>query len=431
MQMWKRMVLAAGVGLLLNTQRNMESYAAVHMVSTEAENEITTGDVAIALCEYELDESGKEQMYQDGKRVLPGQRVSKIVRVINEAQPVWVRLLVTYETSAFDEGCGDEILNGIDECWKKIGRYYYYIEPLQEDAQADFFREIQIPSEWDSRISEQEFGVTVTAQAIQADHFQPDFSSEDPWFGIPIEKCVHTEHQHKQETGDSRFEIVFENGAEGFVKDSSDFFEDFSAMVPGDSRTGTLEFGSHFGRDLSISFRSEVPEEQDEAALKLLQDLELTIQSEHGILYEGSLLAEPLAREITLIEKLRRDDTKIITYSLYMPESLQNASALQSAKVRWIFTADYESSGGGGSSGSGGSGSKNEKPVPEVSVVSSVEQAVEQFAEYLEALPGTGDDRNGTLFLVMLFSGSAAFFLSSGEKPKNRKGEKEQHEEQD
>lgn len=431
MQMWKRTVLAAGVGLLLNTQISMESYAAVHMVSTEAENEITTGDVAISLVEYELDEAGKEQIYQDGKLVLPGQCISKIVRIVNEAEPVWVRVLVTYETSVFDESCSDEILSGMDECWKKIGMYYYCMEPLQASTQVDFFREIQIPSKWDSQISGQDFGVTVTAQAIQADHFQPDFSSEDPWFGVPIEKCIHTEHQQKQETGDGRFEIVFENGAEGFVKDSSDFFEDFSAMMPGDTKTGTLEFGSHFGKNLRISFRSEIPREQEEAALKLLQDLELTIQSERGVLYEGNLLAESLEHEITLIEKLQRDDRKTITYSLHMPESLQNASALQSARVRWIFTANYDSSGGTSSSGSGGSGSNIEKPASEISIVSSVEQAVEQFAEYLGALPGTGDDRNGTLFLVMLLSGSAAFFLSSGEKPKNKEGEKKRHEEQD
>lgn len=429
MQMWKRTVLAAGVGLLLNAQINMESYAAVHFVSTEAENEITTGDVAISLAEYELDESGMEREYQDGKMVLPGQRVSKIVRIVNEAQPVWVRLQVRYENSVFDERYGDEILEGIDECWKKIGAYYYCLAPLEKGEQVDFFREIKIPKEWDNSVSEQEFGLAVTAQAIQSIHFQPDFSLEDPWFGVPIERCVHAEHQQKSEVGEGRFEIVFENGTEGFVKDSSDFFSDFSAMMPGDTMTGILEFGSHFDRNVRISFRSEFLEGQSEEALKLLKDLKLTIHSKDRVLYEGDLLAEGLQEEIILIEKLRRGDTEKITYSLYMPEELENASALQSAKVRWIFSAVYDSSGGG--SGSGSSGSKSEKTVSEVSIITSVEQAVEQVAEYLEALPGTGDDRDGTLFLVMLLSGSAAFFLSSEEKPTNKKGEKERNEESD
>lgn len=429
MKMWKRTVLSLGVGLLLNAQIYMDSYAAVHIVSTEAENEITTGDAAITLVEYELDESGNERVYRDGKLVLPGQKVSKIVRIVNEAQPVWIRLQVTYEDAAFDGNCRDELLEGIDDCWKKIGSYYYCLNPLEEGAQVDFFREIQIPKEWDSSVSEQEFGLTVTAQAIQSVHFQPDFLAENPWFGVPIETCVHTEHQQKNEMDEGRFEIVFENGTEGFVKDSNDFFSDFSAMMPGDTMTGCLEFGSHFGRGVRISFRSEVPEEQSEDAWRLLEDLKLTIRSQDRILYDGNLLAEGLKEELTLIEKLQSGDKELITYSLYMPEELGNTSALQSAKVRWIFSAAYEPSGGGGS-GSGGSGSKTEKSVSEDRVISSVEQAVEQFAEYLEALPGTGDDRNGALLLGMLISGSAAFFLSSGEKQTNKKGEKKQHEEQ-
>lgn len=201
--------------------------------------------------------------------------------------------------------------------------------------------------------------------------------------------------------------------------------------------TGVLEFGSHFSRNLNISFRTEIPEAQSEEALKLLQDLELSISDGEQVLYEGSLKAQTLADKILLIQGLKKNENRTITYCIFMPEELDNASALQKAKVRWIFGTEYSTGSGGGSGSGGSSGSGSSAggpgvaamlPGPIADPVQKMEEAVQDFAEYLADLPGTGDARNGYLFLAMLISGSAAFFLSSGEEKRERKGEKSEHE---
>lgn len=419
MKNWKAAVLSVGVGLFTGILIPVSAFAGTHVFSTESENQITTGDVSISLSEYEWNEDGEEIAYRDGKQVLPGQRLSKIVRITNEAQEAWIRAKIEYASDLSGEILNDECLGGITAEWKKIGDYYYYTKPLEEGASVELFREIQIPAEWDQTVSEQEFGLTITAQAIQAAHMVPDFFGEAPWFGIPVEACIHQEHTQKKESGTGSFEIWFENGAEGFVKDSSDFFEDFAAMMPGDTMTGTLEFGSQFQRKLDISFWSELPEGQSEDVLQLLQELQLTISDEEQILYEGKLWEERLKDKRTLVQGLKKGESQKVTYRLYMPETLQNASAMKAAKVKWIFSVTYGSSGGGRGSGSGSYSYTSERK-GESMILPQMEQTVQQFAEYLEKLPGTGDERNGYLFLVMLISGGAAFFLSSGEKKQRR-----------
>ena len=118
-----------------------------------------------------------------------------------------------------------------------------------------------------------------------------------------------------------------------------------------------------------------------------------------------------------------------------MPEELNNAFALQQAKVRWIFSTAYSAASGGSSvdgSGSGGSsvepGVSAVLPGPIAEPIQKMEEAVQDFAEYLADLPGTGDARKGYLFLSMLISGSAAFFLSSKEEKQEWDKEESQHE---
>lgn len=448
MKIWKQAVLSAGVGLIAGVPVSLTAFAGTHTYSAEAENEITTGDIAISIAEYEINDDGEEEEYRDGACILPGQRISKIVRITNEAEDAWIRVKVDYgaentDTDHIDtdnsdaDMWGDEVLAGIDETWKKVGEYYYYTNAVSSEEQVDFFREIRVPSEWDKCLSGQEFALTVTAQAIQKANFEPDFSGEAPWFGVPIESCVHSQRTWKTESGEGTFEIIFENGTEGFVKDSSDFFEDFSSMMPGDTMTGTLEFGSHFGRNLSISFRSEIPENQTEESVELLKRLELIIQDKEQILYKGTLWAESLTDGIELIRNLKEGETRKITYAVSMPEDLDNAFALRKANVRWIFTTSYSSASGGSSGGGVGAGSDGSSdgpgaadvlPGPIAVPVQNMEDVVQGFAEYLAELPGTGDSRNGYLFLAMLISGGAAFFLSSGEEKREKKKEEAQHE---
>ncbi len=421
MMSWKAVVLSACSALLIQAFDEMTAFAGTYFWSTEVENTITTGDVSIAISEYELDETGMEIPYQDRKPVLPGQAVSKIVRIANEADDAWIRARVQYWSEDGIDDLDDNLLGEMGVDWKKIGEYYYLTRPAVSGEVVELFREIRIPAEWDEGVSNQSFQVDVTAQAVQTANLHPDFSQEAPWFGIPVEACEHSVHDQKLTSGDCSFSIVFENGTEGFVKSSEDFFEDFASMMPGDTVTGELEFGSRIGRTLDVSFRTETADGQLEDTKKLLEELQLTIAGRDQILYEGALHGETLTQGIELVSGLKKGENQIITFSLFMPETLNNSSALQQASVRWIFTTGYRTSSGSG--GSGGSSDESTSRSEAVQVISQllkkpiqqVQHAASEVAEYLGSLPVTGDSGNEVLVIVMIVSGTLAFLLSRKE----------------
>lgn len=412
MRIWKRMVFSAGLGLMMNLSSALTALAGTYFWSTEVENTITTGDIAVELSEYEMDEYGVEIPYQNEKVVLPGQNVSKIVRITNEANDAWIRAKVMYWSEDGIANLSDDLLGGIGADWVKAGGYYYYTRPFLTGEYVEFLRQIRIPAEWDSYYANQGFQVDVMVQAVQSANFVPDFSGEAPWFGIPVEACVHSEHIRKQASGSGNFEIVFENGTEGFAKSSEDFFQDFGSMMPGDTMTGVMEFGSNFHRLLDISFRTELLEGQAEESQKLLHNLKLKIMAGENLLYEGTLGADELNQGITLINGLKKGENQRVTYQLFMPETMTNASALRQAAVRWVFQTSYRSSSGGDSSGSSSSSDKSVVQAVIEKPIQKLKHATQEAAEYLGNLPGTGDTGNGVLLIVMIISGTAAFLLS-------------------
>jgi hypothetical protein len=74
--------------------------------------------------------------------------------------------------------------------------------------------------------------------------------------------------------------------------------------------------------------------------MDLLSKLTLTISSEDETIYEGALSAEELSGGIVIAE-LGKNESKKITFSVYMPEELQNKYSLRDTRVRWIFSTQY------------------------------------------------------------------------------------------
>ncbi len=351
MNKWKRRILCPGLCLLASAVFSGNGWAASYSYSTEMDGQITTGDIAITLREYEREADGTKRPFTDGQQVLPGQQVSKIVRITNEAQEAWIRAKAQYREDKIIQRMDDSLLGGIEDAWIRCGEYYYYTVPVAQEEAVDFFRTVTIPESWDKQEEEKTFCIDVTAQAIQAANFLPDFSEPDPWFGIPVEECVHSSRQLYESQGEGEFAVIFENGSEGFFKTGEDFFSDFGSMLPGDRKKGVLTIGNHFKTALSIWFRTEVPEGQPEASEMLLSQMELTIRQGDTLLYQGPLHAKDLEEAIVLVSDLERGQETQVTYEVFMPEDLNNASALQTARVRWIFSTQYRTASGG----SGGS----------------------------------------------------------------------------
>lgn len=406
----------------------------VRQFSAEVDNEIRTGDISISIQEYEWDAEGRRIPYQDGKSVLPNERTVKIVTIVNEAEPSWIRAKAEF-SGIFEAAEAEAGLEGIPDEWKKCGDYYYWTRPVNTGEEIDFFDHVRIPRAWSEADSEKGFLIDVTAQAVQRANFVPDFQSEDPWFGIPVEQCVHTDHKWYQEEKLSRLAVIFENGAEGFFKTGNDFFQGFPSLMPGDVMTDSFELGNRSGKPVVIQFSTRVPQQQEDS-ISLLKELKLKIQKGESVIYEGPLHGGALRDGIPLAE-LSQDTEEIITFSVSMPEQLQNQAAMKKARVQWIFSAEYNSPSRESGGGEGENSREEGKPLSEkkltygtISVgkrLNRQNSAGESVVSFLKgALPKTGDESRQQVFLMTgILSGGILLLLIFTEQKKGWKGRRE------
>ena len=183
----------AAVFIVLWLTSGSSVLGAVRQFSTEVDNEVMTGDISISIQEYQWNEEGERVPYIDGKRVVPNEKAVKIVTIVNEAEPAWIRAKAEFSGFAGTAG-GEAVLEGIPDGWIKCGAYYYWTRPAEKGEELLFFDHVRIPGDWSEEEGEKKFAIDVTAQAIQQAHFIPDFQSENPWFGIPIEQCLSLIH---------------------------------------------------------------------------------------------------------------------------------------------------------------------------------------------------------------------------------------------
>lgn len=145
-----------------------------------ATNVITTGTIDIALVETAKDASGEEVVFVDVSGVVPGQAVSKIVRVENVefAREAWVRLKVDKEITLAEGKSGEIDLSLVEidfntEDWtarEEDGEtWYYYNKMLDVGGKTTaLFEEVEFSPRTGNMYQGAEVTITVTAQAVQA-----------------------------------------------------------------------------------------------------------------------------------------------------------------------------------------------------------------------------------------------------------------------
>ena len=325
-------------------------------------NKLMTGDVDITLREYELAE-GKEIPYQNQKQVQPGDIISKIPRITNEAEPCWVRVRVQYrnEPSGFVtdsdgtgtgetdhivqsgissvEGLTSENLYGLSSKWLQKGDYYYYREILDKKASVDLFHHVRIPEGWDQGHHGQKLAVIIQAEAIQAANFEPDFDAMSPWGNEEIELCVH-ESGDRMEIRKEQLvhKIEFNGTAHKLIAVSSDFFSNFRTAMPGDQLTDAADLSNTTGHKAKLYFSTSSINGEDR---ELLASLGLEIRYQDLVIYQGNLLSEALNQEILLTE-LETGQHGKLEFTVTVPSGLKNAYALRQTAVKWNFRVEEQ-----------------------------------------------------------------------------------------
>lgn len=157
-----------------------------------------TGAVNVNMTLEQKDYStwGGYKTFEAPDYVVPGSQIEEILTLNNNGLSSYVRVKLELLTENAD-------LNAVNiyDCydydtskWVKCGDYLYYKEALAEpDGKVVVFNNFTIPGVLDSKVTGASFKTKITAEAIQAENFTPDFSSATPWGKVvPEASAVRT-----------------------------------------------------------------------------------------------------------------------------------------------------------------------------------------------------------------------------------------------
>lgn len=172
-------------------------------------NHVTMGIVDIKLEEYMYDDKGDKIPWSDQTNVTPGEVISKIPEIscVEGAVDCYVRAKVEITSKDEELGQDSEMLTtddlDVDQSdWfycEHDGYFYYKNILTDKDEPIQLFTKVSIPTGLDNKWSLNEFSIDVTAEAIQAQNFEPVFDegTEEPWPDISeedIEVCKYPNH---------------------------------------------------------------------------------------------------------------------------------------------------------------------------------------------------------------------------------------------
>lgn len=274
--------------------------------------------------------------------LLPGQTVGINSFISNVAEPSWIRVKIEYPCLANQDviehlsehhltELSDDLITFAGDKWKKIGSYYYWTEAVKTGRQVPFTKTITFPTDWDNQVVASQFGICITAEAIQEKHFEPDFNAADPWKGIVIEAYDSDNYVPKTE-GNEKFKVTYKGGAEGLVILGDNFFSNWTQAMPGDVLTGEATIANNMKIPTKIYFAAESKDNEG-----VLKQLGLKIWNDDKVVFEGTM-ADNINE--SLLKEYASKDKTTFKYEVTVPAEMNNAFAEKPFETTWIFRAE-------------------------------------------------------------------------------------------
>ena len=286
--------------------------------------------------------------------VIPGASINMSPRINNLGASAYVRAKITFTSTIKDEKTEkslitSENLKDVSEKWvyNENDGYYYYNSILNPEETSDvMFTDLVVPSDYSYPNST--FEVKIVADAIQSKNFTPDFGSIAPWGNIEIKEYLGN-NSYKYEKTDSTvktFTITYSGSTNELISNSSDFFSNIPALVPGDTYSNSFNIYNKFDKTIFVYFTGlpnlEDPE-KDQIRNELLGHINLKIfekdsSNNETVIFEGNL-AEPI--DNIIIAALEANESKDIYFNIHFDENADNDFTDLDNLVYWYFTAKY------------------------------------------------------------------------------------------
>lgn len=312
-------------------------YGAVFRNEVSVKNLLKTGSVDIDLTTWEVTEDG-EVPAKPGENIAANQSISYLPRITVKRADCYVRLTVDIKMDKdIDNPITTENIINLKDGWEQRNNVFYYKGVLSAGDSADVFDGIYIPEAWTNDNSSS-FQINLTADAIQAENFEPDFARDYPWGSVEIEEAKPEDgitygsvKQVKQ-----THKLVYKGNCT-FEVSSEDFFANFDYMMPGDTFSDKITLTNNGSKDIKLYFRSAA---SGKSQPDLLGNIGLSIKVGGRAYYSGNLKADKL-KEYGVLTTLKAGESKTMSYELVIPEKLQNEFSVENDSVLWKFKA-YE-----------------------------------------------------------------------------------------
>ena len=263
--------------------------------------------------------------------LLPGEEVDFSSRVTNLAIDCYLRFKM--EATIKDTKVNyDELSIDVDSSkWKLIGDYFYYTSVFTKDESVTLFEKFVIPSDLDNDYANEKIVIKITAEAIQALNFEPNYDDSSPWGDVPIDKKVDREYSLDQ---DEYQTIIYENNADEYLDVDSGFFNGLVNLVPGDSREDFIDIHATKKIKVFVSINTDnSTDEEKEIFSKIKMKI---VDSSNNTLYDDSL-ANNKKNYLKSYNVNQSDKLKLI---ISVPSEMGNEYSSLLTKVIWVLSCE-------------------------------------------------------------------------------------------
>ena len=305
---------------------------ALAVTNQTIEGVFNTSSIDISLETFVInntDEGTEEVEYANDKVLFLGDEIAFVPKIYNLGEKCYLRIKIDYIKSGVDFR---DYTTGFSKKFEKHGEYYYYNRAVNKNEIIKIFDTIKVPDNIDKLITGNRIELCITAEAIQTNNFEPDYTDEDPWQGIvPLD---NESSSFGIDIDDSEVIIKYENETEKDIIIPEDFMKDTKNMVPGDTFSEKITIENNSSKKSKYYMRIEIDEIEEKTA-KLLETIKLKILKNNNVIYDGPFVSD---NKIPLAD-LDANGTKDLEFEIEVPKELSNEYININPKFFIVFSA--------------------------------------------------------------------------------------------